>query len=88
MHQNKPTAPITYLTSNAKLVTLPDSDISELKDTQALHLTLPEIALVQTLVNRYAIDCNRNLNKDVLKVIGKKIRSIIDSYSYKDLAND
>ena len=67
MHQNKPTAPITYLNKNG------DTKFVK-QDTEAkpLSLTLKETAILQTCVNRSYYNCNCNLDKKVL-------RSIIDA---------
>ncbi len=68
MHQNKPTAPITYL--NDKGVKTPvDVDTSG----HSLYLTLKELALLQTLSNRSLLNCNCNLDKNVMKSIVDKI---------------
>lgn len=80
MHQNKPTAPITYLRGDGKRVTLPDDESQWPKEIRFLNLTLPEIALIQTLVNRSLPNCNCNLNKGVLKGIVDKIKDTIELY--------
>lgn len=77
MHQNKPTAPITYLRDDGKRVTLPEGSEFKLREIEPLPLTLPEIAIIQTLVNRSIRNCNCNLNKTVLSHIVLKIKNAL-----------
>ena len=70
MHQNKPTAPISYVDKKGKKV---DVD-KTLTETYALDLTLAELAIVQTLVNRSYFNCNCNLDKEVVGEVILKIR--------------
>lgn len=70
MHQNKPTAPISYVDKKGKKV---DVD-KTLTETYSLDLTLAELAIVQTLVNRSYFNCNCNLDKEVVGEVVLKIR--------------
>jgi hypothetical protein len=72
MHQNKPTAPITYL--NRKGITIPIE-----VDTKPIQVkfTLKELALLQTLSNRSLINCNCNLDKKVMKSVVDNINKIV-----------
>jgi len=70
MHQNKPTAPISYVDKKGKKV---DVD-KTLTQTYPLELTLAELAIVQTLVNRSYFNCNCNLDKEVVGEVVLKIR--------------
>lgn len=81
MHQNKPTAPITYLRGDGKRVTLPEDESQWPEDIFFMHFTLPEIALLQTLIGRSILNCNCNLNKGVLKGIVDKIKDVLQLYS-------
>lgn len=75
MHQNKPTAPITYLNHKGETVPVPDDVIDSSKDTKPLNLTLQELAILQTMANRSYLNCNCNLNKNVLSGIVMKIKN-------------
>lgn len=76
MHQNKPIAPVTYLNSKAKKVTVEGFPTQ----TYPFDLTLAEIAILQTLTNRSATNCQCNLNKDVMNSIVEKIKDSIRLY--------
>jgi len=73
MHQNKPTAPISYVDKKGKKV---DVD-KTLTKTYPLELTLAELAIVQTLVNRSYFNCNCNLDKEVVGEVVLKIRDVL-----------
>jgi len=77
MHQNKPTAPITYVRDNGKRVTLPEGSEFKLREAESISLTLPEIAILQTLSYRALLNCNCNLNKTVLSNIVLKIKNAL-----------
>lgn len=70
MHQNKPTAPIVYLDKKGKKIEVDKA----LKDTQSIDLTLAELAIMQTLVNRSYFNCNCNLDKEVVQSLVVKVR--------------
>lgn len=70
MHQNRPTAPITYLNKNGKNI-LVEKDT----ETKPLNLTLKELAILQTCANRSYYNCNCNLDKDVLRSIVEAINN-------------
>jgi hypothetical protein len=76
VHQNKPTAPITYLSHKGDTV-LVDQDESLLKP---LSLTLKEHAILQTCLNRSYFNCNCNLDKDVLASILAKTKVNLKEY--------
>lgn len=76
MHQNKSTAPVTYLNSKGKTIEVPGEN-DPIKGLLPLHITLHELAILQTLANRSLFNCNCNLNKEVLKSIVGKIKEII-----------
>ena len=80
MHQNKPNAPITYINDNGVQVSVPDDNLDWSKDTKPLNLTLPELAILQTLTNRSYLNCNCNLNKNVLAGIVTKIKNNLCLY--------
>lgn len=82
-HQNKPTAPITYLTTQGKTIEVPGENDPR-KDLLPLHVTLHELAILQTLANRSLFNCNCNLNKDVLKSIVGKIKEVIITIGKND----
>jgi hypothetical protein len=84
VHQLKPTAPITYLGGDGKRLTLPEDESQWPKEIRFMSLTLPEIALIQTLVNRSLHNCNCNLNKVVLKGVVDKIKDILSLYSVEE----
>lgn len=79
LHQNKPVAPITYLNMKGRKVSVPDEDTEE----KPLPLTLKELAVLQTCVNRSYLNCNCDLNKDVLGNIVKKVKHNICFYEGK-----
>ena len=84
MHQNKPTAPITYRVEEGSRVIvkeLPQDESQWPKEIRFMPVTLPEIALIQTLVCRSLLNCNCNLNKEVLKGIVEKIKGTLRLYS-------
>ncbi len=68
MHQNKPTAPITYLNRKGEVIHL---------DMYNSYPHILELALLQTLANRSLINCNCNLDKHVMKGIVDKINKIL-----------
>lgn len=70
MHQNKPTAPIVYVDKKGKKIEVDKA----LTDTQSIDLTLAELAIVQTLVNRSLFNCNCNLDKEVVQSLVIKVR--------------
>lgn len=70
MHQNKPTATIAYINNKGKKIEVDKA----LTDTQSIDLTLAELAIVQTLVNRSLFNCNCNLDKEVVQSVVIKIR--------------
>ena len=71
MHQNKPTAPISYVDKKGKKFEVDKT----LTQTYPLELTLAELAIVQTLVNRSYFNCNCNLDKEVVGEVVLKIRN-------------
>lgn len=70
MHQNKPTAPITYIDNNGNTI-LVEQDT----DAKPINLTLKELAILQTCVNRSYYNCNCNLDKKVLGSIIEVIKN-------------
>lgn len=70
MHQNKPTAPIVYIDKNGKKIEVDKT----LTNTHNVDLTLAELAIVQTLVNRSLFNCNCNLDKEVVQSLVVKVR--------------
>lgn len=70
MHQNKPTATIAYINNKGKKIEVDKA----LTDTQSIDLTLAELAIVQTLVNRSLFNCNCNLDKEVVQSLVIKVR--------------
>jgi hypothetical protein len=68
MHQNKPVAPIKYINKKGATVLVE-------KDTapKPIEFTLKELAVLQTCVSRSLLNCNCDLNKDVLGSIKKAI---------------
>lgn len=70
MHQNKPTATIVYINNKGKKIEVDKA----LTDTQSIDLTLAELAIVQTLVNRSLFNCNCNLDKEVVQSLVIKVR--------------
>jgi len=76
MHTNMPTAPITYLDDKGKKVSVDDSDTIE----KPLNLTLKELALLQTCLYRSYLNCNCNLNKEVLAEILVKAKFNLRTY--------
>lgn len=70
MHQNKPTAPVTYTNSKGKHVLVAE-DVGPFP----IYLSLKELAVLQTGVNRSYYNCNCDLDKDALN----NIRVMIDS---------
>jgi hypothetical protein len=70
MHQNKTTADITYINKQGKKVNV-DKNVT---DTLPLYLTLAELAIVQTLVNRSYFNCNCNLDKEIVQSLVVKVR--------------
>lgn len=75
-HQNKPVAPITYL--NDKGDVIPVDGITE--EEKPLNLTLEELAILQTCLNRSYLNCNCNLNKGVLAEILVKVKANLRTY--------
>ena len=75
MHQNKPTAPITYLNDKGEVV-----PVEAGKEEKPLNLTLEEIAILQTCLNRSYLNCNCNLNKSVLAEILVKVKANLKTY--------
>jgi len=74
MHQNKPTAPIVYINKKGKKIEV-DKDSTE---THSIDLTLAELAIMQTLVNRSYFNCNCNLDKEVVQGVVVKIRDALN----------
>lgn len=70
MHQNKPTAPIIYINKQGKKIEV-DKESTE---TLSIDLTLAELAIMQTLVNRSYFNCNCNLDKEVVGSVVLKVR--------------
>lgn len=70
MHQNKSTAPIVYIDKKGKKIDVDKSST----ETFAFDLTLAELAIMQTLVNRAYFNCNCNLDKEVVGSLVLKIR--------------
>lgn len=70
MHQNKPTASISYINKSGKKIEV-DKDST---DTSSIDLTLAELAIIQTLVNRSYFNCNCNLDKEVVQSVVLKVR--------------
>lgn len=70
MHQNKPTASIVYVNKQGKKIEV-DKDST---DTSSIDLTLAELAIIQTLVNRAYFNCNCNLDKEVVGSVVLKVR--------------
>ena len=70
MHQNKPTAPIVYIDKKGKKIEVDKT----LTNTHNVDLTLAELAIVQTLVNRSLFNCNCNLDKEVVESVVIKVR--------------
>lgn len=75
MHQNKPTAPIKYTNLKGQTV-LVDKDT----DAKDIALTLKELAVLQTCVNRSLFNCNCDLDKSVLKGIADNINNSLDLF--------
>jgi hypothetical protein len=80
-HQYKSVAPITYLDKSGKTVLVPDEDTLGEKP---LMLSLKEFAILQTCVNRSYLNCNCNLNKDVLGSIVEKLKNNLPLYTTGD----
>ena len=78
MHQNKPVAPISYLNHKGEKVLVEDITSSEAENP--LHLSLKEIAVLQTCLNRSYFNCNCDLNKDVLNAILFKVKNNLKLY--------
>lgn len=76
MHQNKPTAPITYLDDKGQVIPAEGMRAEE----KPLSLTLEESALLQTCLYRSYLNCNCNLNKEVLAEILAKIKANLRAY--------
>lgn len=75
-HQNKPTAPITYLNKKGKTVDV--TDWPELSVACLFpHFTIQELSLIQTLSNRSLLNCNCNLAKKVMKSIVDKVNQSV-----------
>lgn len=68
IHQNKPTAPIKFTNRKGHHVLVD-------KDTEAkpVNLTLKELAVLQTCVNRSYFNCNCDLDKTVLHSIIEQV---------------
>lgn len=77
MHQNKPTAPITYLNDKGETVLVEDITT---KEEKPINLTLEELATLQTCLNRSYFNCNCNLNKEVLAEILVKAKTNLRTY--------
>jgi hypothetical protein len=73
-HQNKPTAPIAYVNKQGKKIEV-DKDSTE---TYQVSLTLAELAIIQTLVNRSYFNCNCNLDKEVVQGVVVKVRNVLN----------
>jgi hypothetical protein len=67
-HQNKPTAPIKFNNSKGQHVL-----VTEDTEAKPTSLTLKELAVLQTCVNRSYFNCNCDLDKSVLHSIIEKI---------------
>jgi hypothetical protein len=72
MHQNKPTAPITYLSQKGEVIDVTNWSLL-LKHIYKCYFNIQELALLQTLANRSLINCNCNLDKKVMKSVVDKI---------------
>lgn len=75
MHQNKPVAPITYLNDKGEVVSVEES-----KEEKPLNLNLKELAILQTCLSRSHLNCNCNLNKQVLGEILVKVKANLRTY--------
>lgn len=76
MHQNKPTASITYLNDKGDVIPVDGGKEEE----NPLNLNLEEIAILQTCLNRSYLNCNCNLNKEVLAEILIKVKDSLRTY--------
>jgi len=76
MHQNKPTAPITYSNDKGDKVSVDEDNGIE----SPLNLTLKELAILQTCLYRSYLNCNCNLNKEVLGNILAKAKYNLRTY--------
>jgi hypothetical protein len=76
MHQNKPTAPIIYLNDKGDKVSVDEDNGIE----NPLNLTLKELAILQTCLYRSYLNCNCNLNKEVLGNILAKAKANLRTY--------
>lgn len=74
MHQNKPTASIVFVNKKGKKVEV-DKHLTE---THSIDLTLAELAIMQTLVNRAYFNCNCNLDKEVVQSLVLKVRDTLN----------
>lgn len=68
MHQNKPIAPIKYTNKKGATVLVEDDTLPK-----TVGFTLKELAVLQTCVSRSLLNCNCDLNKDVLGSVKKTI---------------
>lgn len=77
MHQNKPTAPITYLNRKSEVIDVTNSLVDHASDFNKTYFNIKELSLLQTLANRSLINCNCNLDKNVMKGIVDKINKSV-----------
>lgn len=79
MHQNKPTASVVFINKKGKKVEVDKSSPEILN----VDLTLAELAIVQTLVNRSYFNCNCNLDKEVVGSLVLKVRDKLNEEENK-----
>lgn len=72
MHQNKPIAPIKYTNKKGATVIVEDDTLPK-----AVGFTIKELAVLQTCVSRSLLNCNCDLNKDVLGSAKKTIDKVL-----------
>ncbi len=72
MHQNKPTAPITYLNQKGEVI-----DVTNWADLYNSPFNIQELALLQTLANRSLLNCNCNLDKKVMQSVVNKVNKSV-----------
>ena len=78
MHQNKPVAPITYLNNKGQNILVSEVEAKDME--KPLNLTLEELAILQTCLNRSYYNCNCNLDKTVLAEILAKAKVNLITY--------
>lgn len=80
-HQNKPIAPITYLNNRGKVTSIDEKRYGDW--STLLNLSLKEVAILQTGLNRAFFNCNCDLNKDVLESILNKVKESLEHVGYE-----